>query len=361
MHAPDRSADRARRLAGRIEVIGLSALLLTDEADIRWVTGFSGSAGAVLVTRDGAWALATDDRYSDHVRAEAPHADLLVTRTPVTDLAARVGAGRNGPLGVIAADVSLAAWRELVETCGEDGLAALDDLPALERATKDDAEISSISSACRITDAAFVELLAVLRPGFEERSVARTIVNLLLEHGADDVAFPPIVAAGPNAAVPHHQPSRRRLQHGDVVLIDMGARLDGYCADMTRTVALGEVAPELREAHDAVRAAAEAARAAVRPGVIAETVHEAADEVLRQAGLGGARRHATGHGVGLEVHEPPILQAGRDATLGESFTVTIEPGAYLPGLGGVRIEDLVLVGASGAEPLTHQSRSLITL
>lgn len=358
MHAPERSRERAGRLGARLDELAVGALLLTHAADIRWVSGFAGSAGAVLVRRDGTWALATDDRYADAVRREAPDAQLVVTRTPYTDL---VSAVDPGPVGVIGDDVTLTQWNALAAAVGESGVVAVDDIVACERASKDADEVAAIAAACRITDAAFSDVLTLLKPGVEERDVARTLVNLMLDHGADDVAFPPIVAAGPNAAVPHHSPGGRMLAPGDLVVIDMGASVEGYCADMTRTVAIGRVSEQLRELYEAVDAAAAAARSVARAGVPVGTVHDTAVDVLRQAGLADAVRHGTGHGVGLEIHEPPILRSGGDATLGTSFTVTIEPGAYIPGLGGVRIEDLVLVGASGVEPLTHQPRSLITL
>jgi Xaa-Pro dipeptidase len=234
------------------------------------------------------------------------------------------------------------------------------------RAVKDDDEVDALRLACAAADAALAGAIAdgVLAPGRTERDVARELEERMVAHGASGPSFETIVAAGGNSAIPHHRPSDAPLAAGDLVTMDFGALVDGYHSDMTRTVLLGPegaVADWQREVYALVDAAAAAGRAALRPGVATSEIDAAARDVITEAGYGEQFVHPVGHGVGLVVHEAPAMGATATATLEEGMTVTVEPGVYLPGRGGVRIEDTLVVTGSGAEPLTASTRDLLVL
>ncbi|MDQ7028276.1 MAG: Xaa-Pro peptidase family protein [Ardenticatenia bacterium] len=229
------------------------------------------------------------------------------------------------------------------------------------RLIKDETEIEALREAARVTGQIVQETLDALRPGLTERAVASHIQSLLLARGSDGAAFSPLVASGPNAADPHALPGDRVLSSGDVIIVDLGATVRGYHGDITRCAALRPVASEIRRIYDVVRRAAEAGRAAVRPGARAGEVDRAARRVIDEAGYGAYFIHRTGHGLGLQVHEPPYIHAENDETLEPGMVFTVEPGIYLPGLGGVRVEDVVVVNERGHEVLTHVSRDLVVV
>jgi Xaa-Pro aminopeptidase len=350
-------AARRDRLRRRIAEAGLDALLVIHPPNVRYLSGFTGSSCALLVEVDAGTLLVTDGRYEEQA-VEAAGADRLITRGDGW-LAERVGGLAR--LGVESAHVSWQRVRELrrllpgVEVVPTDGY-----IEALRR-RKDDAELELLRRACTVTAAAWEAMLGWLAPGMTEREVAGRLTGELVDHGADDRAFVPIVASGPNSARPHHRPTDRRLQAADVLKVDFGALIDGYHADMTRVAAFGDPGPELRRVHAAVRAAQEDGIAAVSAGTTAGAVDDACRRRLAAEDLADRFVHSTGHGVGLEIHEEPILRAGSGARLDDRMAVTVEPGAYLPGLGGIRIEDVVVVTSSGAVVLTPASRDLVVL
>lgn len=228
------------------------------------------------------------------------------------------------------------------------------------RARKDDSELEQMRHAVRITENALSATVAQIHPGQTEEEVATELRLAMLRAGAEEVAFI-IVVAGPRTASPHANPSSRPLERGDVLIVDCGAMCGGYVADITRTFAVGAIPPELERVYAVVRAANEAGRAAVRPGIAAQEVDRAARRVIVEAGYGEYFIHRTGHGLGLEVHEPPYIVEGNEELLQPGMTFTVEPGIYIPGLGGVRIEDDVVVTSMGAETLTTYPRELIRL
>ncbi len=254
-----------------------------------------------------------------------------------------------------------AAARELADLLGADRLVPVTELVAALRVVKDPSEQAVMRRACAVTAAAFTALCGWLAPGLTERAVAQRLERELVELGGDGPAFEAIVAAGPNGSHPHHEPSGYALARGDLVVLDFGARVAGYCADMTRTVALGDPGGEGRRLHDAVHRAQRAGVAALRAGVAAGDVDAACREALTADGLGDAFLHPTGHALGLEIHESPVLRAGATARLPAGATVTVEPGAYVPGTGGVRIEDTLLVTPDGAQCLTPAPTELVVL
>lgn len=331
-------------------------LLVTDPAGVRWLTGFSGSAGRVLVAPEGPAVLVTDDRYLQRAADEAPGAHVVIDRG-WDWLAAHLPDG--AALAVEADRIDWATVRLLQASVGE--VVPTEGLLAGLRAVKDDEELRRLREACAVTVAVFDDVLDWLVAGVTERQVERFLVDRIADRGAEGPAFPAIVAAGPHGATPHHRPTDRPIGEGELVTLDFGARVDGMHADMTRTVAAGEPDARLRRIHDLVRAAQAAAVAAVAPGVTTRAVDAVARGIIADAGHGEDFRHGLGHGVGLEVHEQPFLGATSPGTLRERMTVTVEPGVYVPGLGGVRIEDVVLVGASGPERLTPAPHELIVL
>jgi Xaa-Pro aminopeptidase len=222
---------------------------------------------------------------------------------------------------------------------------------------KDPEEVDKLKRAARYADEAFGRLLQSRLETRTERQVARRLGDLLLETGSDEVTFT-IVGAGPNAASPHHDPTAKEIQFGDAVVLDFGGRVDGYCSDISRTVAIGRAPPEFPAVYEAVREAQEEAIRAVRPGVPAEEVDRAAREVIERAGFADLFIHRTGHGIGLEEHEAPYIVEGNDEPLRPGMCFSVEPGVYLPGEFGVRIEDIVTVAEDGAQRLNHAGRDM---
>ncbi|MER7206045.1 Xaa-Pro peptidase family protein [Streptosporangium sp. NPDC000239] len=351
-------ATRRTRLAELLPAHDVDAVLVTRGVNVRYLTGLASSNAAVLVTADGTATLATDSRYTETARRLCPDVEVRQER----DVAGSLVATAAGRVGVEAHHMSVADYFRL----GGD-LPRLSGLVESVRRVKDEEEIDLIRTACALTDQAFGDVLPRLRPGVTEREVARALETRMIELGADKPAFDSIVASGPNGSIPHHSPSERPLQRGDLVTMDFGALYDGYHADMTRTVAIGEPAAWQRELYDLVRAAQRAGRHAVRPGALTHEVDAAARDLITAAGHGERFGHGLGHGVGLEIHEVPFLappkpdsDAGH-ARLEDRVPVTVEPGVYLPGMGGVRIEDTLVTRDAGPELLTRTTKELLVL
>lgn len=249
---------------------------------------------------------------------------------------------------------------ELRRAVGDVEFSTASEILAPLRAVKDDQEVELLAAAGRAGDAAFDALLATPLEGMFESDVARGLGERLLDAGQESVAFA-IVASGPNAASPHHLPGRRRIERGDAVVLDFGGRVGGYCSDETRTVAVKEASAEIAEVHEVVRRAQQAAFEAAHPGVPAQDVDAAARRVIQDAGYGEAFIHRTGHGIGLEEHEPPYIVEGNDEPLLPGMCFSIEPGIYLPGRFGVRIEDIVALTDTGVRRLNEAPRALVTV
>lgn len=350
-------ADRAVRLRARLDEAGCDALLVTDLTNVRYLTGFTGSAALLLVTH-GDLVFVTDGRYRDQAAAQLAAAGV----------AARVEIGRTrdeqrgllaGPAGGVArlgleADAVTWAqqlrfateWFEGTEMVATEGL--VEDL----RQVKDAGEVARLAAACAIADAALGAVRHRLGEKPTEAEVALELEWQMRRLGADGPSFDTIVASGPNGAMPHHRAGERRITEGDLVVVDFGALVDGYHSDMTRTFAVGDPSDTQQRMLDVVHAAQAAGVAAVRAGVAAADVDEACRAVLREAGWEDAFLHGTGHGVGLDIHESPRVSASAAGSLADGHVVTVEPGVYLPEHGGVRIEDTVVVTAEGCRTLT---------
>jgi Xaa-Pro aminopeptidase len=360
---PETHAARRRRAQELVRESEADAALITHQPNVRYLTGLASSNAALLLPADGEGALlATDSRYAGAARRDAADLELIEDRFIEGRLAAEAARRGVGRLAFEAHEMTVERHQELAaRAVGMTTLAFGRKIEAL-RMVKDADEIEKLEVACRLTDAAFAEVVPQIRPGMSERMLATLLDHAMTSGGAERLAFDTIVAAGPNGAIPHHVPGGRELERGDLVTMDFGAQYQGYHADMTRTVAIGAAADWQQDIYQVVALAQRAGVAALADGVEAGAVDAAAREVIEAAGHAGHFKHGLGHGVGLEIHEAPMLGSGRTARLTDRVPVTIEPGVYLPAAGGVRIEDVLLVMAGGsARPLTSTSRELLIL
>jgi Xaa-Pro aminopeptidase len=349
---------RRTRLASRLVELQADAFLLTRLPNVRYLTGFTGSNGQVLLTPDDA-VFFTDGRYTEQARHEVPDLERVTYLDgflePVVQAAGRLGVGR---LGFESDGVTFRSYQDLLASAKGMELVPVGGEVERQRWVKDPDELAALDRAQGATDDAFDAIVGRLRDGVTERELAFELEAEMRRAGAERPAFDTIVAFGPDAAEPHHEPTDRGLARGDVVKMDFGALVDGYHADMTRTVAFGEPPGELREVHELVRTAQQAGIDAVRAGATGAEVDAAARSVIEDAGHGERFTHGLGHGVGLEIHEGPRLRRGSDDPLPAGAVVTVEPGVYLPGVGGVRIEDMVEVRNDGCRVLPRSGKDL---
>jgi len=353
---------RQRRVAQAVESHHLGALLVTHLPNVCYLCGFTGSAGVLLVA-DGRPTLFTDGRYREQAHAEVQGAKVIVPKGPILDAAARVAAGlRIKTIGVEGEHLSLAAEATLARALHPKTRArSTRGLIEEQRMVKEPAEIQRIRDAVRLGSSVFDTAVAAIRPGVCEREVAAELEYAARKAGADGMSFETIVAAGARSALPHGQASAQPIPRRGFVVLDFGVILRDYCSDMTRTVHVGKPTAKSRRLYEAVREAQQAAIEAVRPGRTVGEVDEAARAVLKRAALGRYFTHSTGHGVGLEIHEPPRVARGQQEVMQPGMVITIEPGVYVPGYGGVRIEDMVVVTTASCEILTPTSKELLSL
>ncbi|MDD7964746.1 M24 family metallopeptidase [Actinomycetospora lemnae] len=366
--APGGHARRRDALRRLLREGGLDALLVTDLVNVRYLTGFTGSNAALLVHADDEadrgedrTVLATDGRYTTQAAAQTPDLAVLVERACAPALLRdREGRDHEGIVGFDSAHVTVDGHADLLTALEHGELRRAPGLVETLRAVKEAGEVDALRQACAAADVALAGMIAAggLVPGRTEREVARDLEERMREAGAEGPSFDTIVAAGAHAAIPHHRPTDAPLADGDLLTMDFGALVDGYHSDMTRTVLIGTPADWQRDLHDLVAEAAAAGRAALAPGVATRDVDAAARDVITAAGFGEQFVHGLGHGVGLVIHEAPAVSATATATLEAGMTVTVEPGVYLAGRGGVRIEDTLVVTDDGAAPLTQSPRDL---
>lgn len=356
---------RLARLRAAMAEVGLDALWVRDTSNIRWLTGFDGvfdgeSAHALYVDARRA-VLHTDSRYSGACEAAAQDTEIEVDSEKVSHAEAVARLWAHEPLG-IESTISLAEYRALEKAFG--GCDCFVETAAFVsglRAVKDAEEISRMKAAQAITDAAFAHIVGFMRPGLTEREVQLELDDFMRRRGADDLAFSSIVATGANGANPHAIPGETRLEAGQCVVLDFGARVRGYCSDMTRTVFLGAPDQCMQDAYAALVCANEEVEALLRPGVTGKQAHQLAEDILEAAGFGGKMGHGLGHGVGLDVHESPSLNLRNDAPLAAGNVVTVEPGIYLPGRFGMRLEDFGVITESGFDVFTRSGHDMVVL
>ncbi|SEF50940.1 Xaa-Pro aminopeptidase [Thermomonospora echinospora] len=358
----DLHIERRKRLAGLVAETGAEAALITRLVNVRYLTGLASSNAALLIRADGTALLATDARYAGTAAAVCPDLETVIDRGTARVLTQRAAAAGARLLAFEAHDLTVERHAELLAAGGE-RLVTIPFGRRVEslRMVKDEQEIALLRRACAITDEAFEAVLPLIRPGVTEREIAVGLERRMVDLGADEPAFASIVAAGPNGAVPHHRPGDRPLAEGDLLTMDFGARCGGYHADMTRTVAVGRVAGWQRDLYELVAAAQRAGVAAACPGTETKAVDAAARAVIDGAGHGADFPHGLGHGVGLEIHEAPLMGYDKTGRLMDRVPITIEPGVYLTGRGGVRIEDTLVVRADGPEILTKTTKDLLVV
>jgi len=362
---PDDEMDyrkRQHRVSQALDVRHLDALLVTHMPNIRYLCGFTGSAGMLLVA-DGRSTFFTDGRYREQGRSEVQGAGVVVPKGPVLDAVARaVAVSRVKTVGVEGEHMSVAAETKVARILRSKArVRQTRRLVEEHRMVKEPAEVERLRAAVRLGSSLFDKAVAVIRPGVTERAVAAELEYAARCAGAAGMAFETIVAAGRRSALPHGLASLQPIPRRGFVVLDFGVILAGYCSDMTRTVYVGKPGAEARRLYQAVWDAQQAAIAAVRPGRTVGEVDRAARSVLRRAGLARYFTHSTGHGVGLEIHEPPRIAREEEDVLRPGMVITIEPGAYVPGYGGVRIEDMVVVTSTSCEVLTPTTKEFLTL
>ena len=353
--------DHIAKITAQLPEHGLDAMLVTSAPGERYAVGFEGE-GWVLVSRDGA-RYSTDGRYIEAARQQVTGAEIVLTERGQSHLAlAREEIRRRGlkrvgfESGRVSAD-ELGRWKDSLpcELVAAQGL--LDGL----RAAKDEEELARMRQAQRITDEAFREILNFIRPGLTEQEVAARLVYELLRRGGRRVSFDPIVAAGANGSMPHAVPGETVIQPGMFVTMDFGCVYEGYCSDMTRTVAVGQPTDEMERVYHTVLEAQRAGIAAARAGVTGSEVDRAARQAIQQAGYGSFFSHSFGHSLGLNIHESPSASPSETRTLPAGAVISAEPGIYIPGRFGVRIEDVLVLKEGGCEDITRSPKDLIVL
>jgi Xaa-Pro aminopeptidase len=356
---------RKRRAAAAAKSAGVDGILVTHLPDVRYLCGFTGS-NAALVLAGRRTVLFTDGRYTEQAKVEAVGTRVVIATKPAVVAACEwTAVAKVRRCGFDAAHTTVAAleaMRKAVPAKTRRGMfVAVGPLVARMRGVKDAEEIAKIQTAARVGCELFEGMLTYLQAGLTEAEAAATLEYAARLAGAEGMSFDTIVASGVRSALPHGRATAAKLPKRGFVTLDFGVILDGYCSDMTRTVHMGKAMPGERDVYDSVLEAQEAAVAAVAPGVTAGEVDEAARSVLRRVKLDQYFSHSTGHGVGLEIHEGPRLAAKQKQVLEQGMVITIEPGVYMPGRFGLRIEDMVLVTAGGGEVLTPSVKAWIEL
>lgn len=335
----------------------LDALLVTSLLNIRYQCGFTGSDGVLLITGSGGWFL-TDSRYTTQAQAEVSCLPVSEYRNKLDSVVERIKESGCRRVGIESGSLPVAIYNELAERLPRIDLVPLgSDIDEL-RTLKDSEEIELLEEVCSIASEAFLEILPAVRPGAVEQDLALELEIAMRRHGADDKAFDFIVASGERGALPHGKASSKVIQAGDFVTFDFGAKRLGYNSDETVTLAVGDPNTVLIEIYEIVKEAHDRALDAVKPGVELRELDSIARSFIDERGYGAHFGHGLGHGIGLDVHEKPVVSFRSDACAQEGMVFTIEPGIYIPGLGGVRIEDTLVVTSDGYRLLTKISKEL---
>lgn len=343
-----------------LALFDIEAILFTDLRDVRYLCGFTGSEGSLLLSGSGAIFL-TDSRYVSQASMEVGGCTVVAFREKIPTIASLVGDMRVASLGFQPENLNVASYHALQRAMPDVRLVPLGPETSMLRAVKDETEIGCLARTAEIASGAFHAILPSIRPGIAERDIALQLEYAMRTAGADDKSFDIIVASGERGALPHGRAGSRILGRGDFVTIDFGAVLDGYHSDETVTVAVGESDPQLLDVYRIVKEAHDRAVAAVHPGIHLKELDAVARDFIGSQGYGEYFGHGLGHGVGLDVHEKPVVSPRSEGIVLEGMVFTIEPGVYLPGVGGVRIEDTVCVTSNGCRLLTLVPKDLMIL
>lgn len=336
-------------------------MIVTGLANVRFLCGYSGSSGLLWITQNSVVFL-TDFRYQEQARREVEASKkVIIKKTLFDDLLAMPAVAKSRRIGYESGYLLCSQLDRLSKDIPAKRLVPTFGLVESARQIKDVDELAKVAKAASIADRAFSAILKFIKPGISERAVANQLDYYLKQFGAEKPSFDSIVASGPNSALPHAQPGNRKLRKGDFLVLDFGARYRGYCSDMTRTVCIGKPTARHLDIYNLVHRAQAAGLDAVRPGVQGRAADGDARSVIENAGYGRYFGHGLGHGVGLEVHEGPRLGKTSEDVLKPGNVVTVEPGVYLPGWGGVRIEDLVAVTERGCRVLSRSTKKLISI
>jgi Xaa-Pro aminopeptidase len=356
------SVSRIDRARGALAGADVSSLLISQRENVRWISGFTGSSGFVFLT-DAEAIFATDSRYTTQAQEECPGFEIVRLNSSLPEEVVSILKRAPSPRIGFEADVVTVSLHEAYAGALPDGfqLVPTKGLIAGLRQVKDATEIAAIERACDIADRAFAHVRGCIAPGVSEWDLMLELEWFMRKTCRAESAFDIIVASGWRSALPHGRASDRILESGDFVTLDYGARLEGYCSDITRTVALGEPTPKQVEVYNVVRQALEAAIASVRPGIEGKAVDAVARGIIADAGYGEYFGHGLGHGLGLAVHDGPAFSTQSAAVMQPGIVATVEPGIYLPGWGGVRIEQDIVVTEEGCRVLTHAPTELIAL
>jgi Xaa-Pro aminopeptidase len=353
-------AARLDRFRKELDERGLGAALVTKRENIRYMSGFTGTSASLVITGNRQ-ILITDSRYTEQAKIQSPGWCVIETKSNTHETIGQV-LSENGCkcLGFEDSNMVYKSYMELKQKINLE-MAPMGEIIEKMRIIKDKNEIDTIRKAVEIADKAFEYILNVIKPGLTEKEVASELEHFMKKNGADGEAFETIVASGSRSSLPHGVASDKRIMDGDVVTLDFGAVYNGYCSDMTRTVFVGEPDEEMKKVYNIVLDAQLCALERVSEGLQGKEIDSVAREYISKAGYGDFFGHGLGHGVGLEVHEGPRLSPRSDTVIENGMTVTVEPGIYLPGKGGVRIEDLVVINGSKPEILTASNKAMTVL
>jgi Xaa-Pro aminopeptidase len=349
--------DADRRLEKLMRRKELDVILFWGGENIRYLCGFTGSDGALICSRGGRIFL-TDSRYTEQAKREVANAAVSTYRQKIPGITRVLKTLRARRVGFEAAAVNFDSYRRFKEKLPRVSFIPLSGEFSGLRAVKEAGEIASLEKAARIASESFAKTIARVRPGYRETAFAEALECRFRQMGGEKPAFDTIVASGYRAALPHGRASEKKMAFGETVVIDFGTRFRGYHSDETKTLILGKPDAKTKRIYEVVRRAQTKALQAVRPGMTGREIDAAAREVIRKAGYGKYFGHGTGHGVGLAIHEDPAISPRGKAVVEEGMVFTVEPGIYLPGWGGVRLEDMVRVTARGCERLTYLSKEI---
>ncbi|WNB93576.1 Xaa-Pro peptidase family protein [Bacillus sp. NEB1478] len=352
--------EKAREL---FENYDMDALLITSNANRIYLSGFTGSSGVLLITKNDA-ILVTDFRYSDQSREQAKDYKIVIHTAPIPEEIAKISKELSiKKIGFEQDHLTFAGYRTYEDqlSSSDTELVPVSGLVEKLRLIKDDSEIKIIKDAASIADAAFSHIIEFIKPGQTEREVSNELEFFMRKNGAASSSFNIIVASGYRSALPHGVASSKVIEKGELVTLDFGAYYEGYCSDITRTVAIGNVSDELKEIYQVVYDAQILGMKGIKPGMTGKEADALTRDYISSKGYGDYFGHSTGHGIGLDVHEGPALSFKSDTILESGMIVTVEPGIYVSGLGGVRIEDDALITKDGNESLTQSTKTLLTI